>query len=127
VISRVGKSILLKSVVLLSVIGLGPPSLAQADSLGKLFFTPQERATLDRFRDGTPPETPPVVPTAPSRVDGFVERSSGKNAIWINGVPEYQAQTGGSPASRSVTTPSGIVIQRSREPFPQPLPGLRKE
>jgi hypothetical protein len=111
VIHRVGKSVFVKSVLLLSLIGLGPPSSAQTDSLGKLFFTPQERATLDRFRNGTALETQPVIPTARSRVDGFVERSSGKNTVWTNGQPSSAASSDLNP--QLVHTPAKIVIQRA--------------
>ena len=112
VISRVGKSVLMKSVLLLSVIGLGAPGLAQTDSLGRLFFTPQERASMNRFRNGTPLEAQPVAPTVvPNRVDGFVERSNGKNTVWINGQP-----TSGSSSdlnSELVDTPARIVVRRT--------------
>jgi hypothetical protein len=111
VIFRLGKSVLVKSVLLLSVIGLGPPSLAQSDSLGRLFFTPRERASMNSFRNGTPLEAQPVAPTVPNRVDGFVERSNGKNTIWINGQP-----TSGSSSnlnSKLVDTPARIVVRRT--------------
>lgn len=59
---------------------------AEAAEIGRLFFTPQEREALDRSRDWGLP----VAGTATDirlRVDGRVRRSTGRNTVWVNGVP----------------------------------------
>ena len=76
------------------------PTAVVADSLGRLFSTPELRAELDRVRDDptfgqveeAPPAPAPVMPApAPGpvvdqvTVNGIVIRSSGQNASWING------------------------------------------
>ena len=58
---------------------------ASAANLGTLFFTPEERARLDKQRRGEP-EVPAATPGKPE-VTGFVRRSDGRNTVWINGVP----------------------------------------
>jgi len=57
-----------------------------ADDLGTLFFTPQERASLDRMRRGEP-ESPSLARMARHAVTGFVRRSDGRNTVWIDGAP----------------------------------------
>jgi hypothetical protein len=64
-------------------LGLGARA---AEDLGTLFFTPQERAALDRMRRGEP-ETPSVARMARHSVTGFVRRSDGRDTVWIDGAP----------------------------------------
>ena len=66
------------------------PAWAQPEPLGRLFFTPQQRAALDRQRqlnlsalDNEPGQT----------LNGEVRRSSGRSTRWINGEPNWD----GSP------------------------------
>ena len=63
-------------------------TLASAAELGTLFNTPEERNRLDRLRRGEPP----VAAAGEERsrtpqVTGFVQRSDGRNTLWIDGVP----------------------------------------
>jgi hypothetical protein len=62
-----------------------PPPSAAAD-LGTLFHSSEERARLDKMRRGEPPE-PPATKRAPPVVTGFVQRSDGRNTVWIDGRP----------------------------------------
>ncbi len=57
--------------------------------LGRLFFTPEQRATLDARRKARVPDTPAVAVVASpnTRVDGFVRRSGGPSTVWVNGEP----------------------------------------
>lgn len=62
------------------------PALAQAQELGRLFFTPEQRANLDLRRRARMPDklaAPLAAPT--TRVDGYVKRSTGPSTVWING------------------------------------------
>lgn len=76
------------------------PTAAGAETLGRLFTTPAERAALERLRHPQakpaeapkpvkrqvvelPPAAPPPVPEV--SVQGVVTRSDGQNAVWING------------------------------------------
>jgi hypothetical protein len=80
------------------------PSLANAEdqaAMGRLFFTPAERATLDTLRqnskapdkiikaDEIGKDDAPQVETAPSAIrpvimNGYISRSDGKNTVWVN-------------------------------------------
>ena len=52
---------------------------AQAQELGRLFFTPEQRAALDARRKARVPDKPAaaVVASPVTKLDGFVQRSSG--------------------------------------------------
>jgi hypothetical protein len=62
---------------------------AQAQELGRLFFTPEQRAALDARRKARVPDTPAVavVASPTTRVDGYVRRSGGPATVWVNGEP----------------------------------------
>ncbi len=61
------------------------PSLSQ--DLGRLFFTPDQRATLDARRKARVPDKPAavVVASPTTRLDGYVQRSGGPSTVWVNG------------------------------------------
>jgi hypothetical protein len=68
-------------------------TVAQAQELGRLFFTPEQRAQLDERRKAHVPDkpAPPVLVESPStRLDGYVKRSHGKSTLFVNGeaIPE---------------------------------------
>lgn len=61
-------------------------------NLGRLFYSPEERAALDAQRSQTA-----FVPGATGdtvTVNGLVTRSSGRSTTWINGVPRNENQSG---------------------------------
>jgi hypothetical protein len=66
------------------------PCWAQNQALGRLFFTPEQRSTLDRYRQQGNNH---FDQEASYTLNGEVRRSSGKNTRWING----EAQTGPTP------------------------------
>ena len=68
------------------------PAWAQSDPLGRLFFTPQQRAALDRERLlGFSQRPSSLDGDASYTFNGEVRRSSGKNTRWINGAPHTAA------------------------------------
>ncbi len=81
--------------ILLSFLSTG--EALSADSLGRLFLTPEQRVQLevtraqrDRRLPGPEPEGAPVAkPQTPNIItyDGVVRRSDGKSTVWINGKP----------------------------------------
>ena len=91
------------------LLGLAP-ALAAAQELGRLFFTPQQRAALDERRRARLPDKPAAaVVTAPvTRVDGYVQRSGGPSTVWINGDPLGESAPEAPRIDRS-RTPSGSV------------------
>lgn len=103
----------------LSLAGAGS---AQTQELGRLFFTPEQRAALDARRKARVPDKPAAVPVTESpvsRVDGAVQRGGGRSTVWVNGemIPE-NAQAGGArvlprgPNQGRVSIPAGEGPQR---------------
>jgi hypothetical protein len=59
-----------------------------AQDIGRLFFTAEQRSALDARRKSRVPDKPAAVPLAASpttRLDGFVRRSQGRSTVWVNG------------------------------------------
>ncbi len=81
--------------LLLATLGAGNASLA-AD-LGRLFYTPAQRAQLEAARARNVTQASPAAAAIahPQRFDGVVIRSDGASTSWINGRP----QTGVSGAT----------------------------
>jgi uncharacterized protein YfaP (DUF2135 family) len=94
----------------------------QAQELGRLFFTPEQRAALDARRKARVPDKPAAVPVTESlvtRVNGAVRRSGGKSTVWVNGetIPEDTQVDGarvapGGANSGRVSIPAGEGPQR---------------
>jgi len=65
------------------------PSALHAQSLGRLFLTPEQRAALDLRRASRVPDKPAavVVESPTARIDGQVVRSDGRSTVWVNGQP----------------------------------------
>jgi hypothetical protein len=77
---------------LLAVV-LAGPAAGQVPELGRLFFTPAQRAELDARRRARVPDKPAAAPVTESpitRVNGAVRRAGGKSTVWVNGemIPE---------------------------------------
>jgi hypothetical protein len=61
---------------------------APAEELGRLFFTPQQRAALERQRQLNIQETRQVIEGATLSVSGVVRRANGRTTAWVNGIPQ---------------------------------------
>lgn len=87
--------------LLCGAILLSPP--AAANDLGRLFFTPEQRGTLDARRKARIPDKPAtvVVESPVTRVNGFVARGSGNSTVWVNGEPIPE---GSQPEGLQVTS-----------------------
>ena len=91
-------------------------NVAAAESLGRLFFTPKERAALDRGSAGQPAELAEVVPVEPRRpieMNGYVARSDGKTTVWLDGEPRYRREVTTKLDPSAVQTPTHILVRRS--------------
>ena len=66
---------------------LGFPGLGIAEDLGRLFFTPEQRAALDARRKARVPDRPNVTTTVSptTRLDGYVKRQGGRSTVFVNG------------------------------------------
>jgi hypothetical protein len=94
------------------LLALSPAGPAAAQELGRLFFTPEQRAALDARRAARLPDKPAAVAESPTtRVDGYVKRSSGKSTVWVDGeaMPDglqlegLRVQRGNDPTRVTVT------------------------
>lgn len=78
-----------RAMMMLCLALLAPLPL-EAQELGRLFLTPEQRAALDARRKARIPDKPAAAPVAESpttTVDGLVRRQSGRSTVWINGLP----------------------------------------
>jgi hypothetical protein len=88
---------------------IGAPAFA-ADPLGRLFFTPEQRAILDLSR-----RTQAASAQAPAEsyegvtLSGVVTRSDGKQTVWVNGQVQPPGEGASTRArdSASIPLPSG--------------------
>ena len=85
---------MIRAAALLAALLAALPAAAQDPSLGRLFFTPQQRAQFDRERAlGIGQRSSTLEGEASFTFDGEVRRSSGRDTRWYNG----EAQAGGGP------------------------------
>jgi hypothetical protein len=84
-----------------------------AQELGRLFFTPEQRAALDARRKARVPDRPSaaVVASPTTTLDGYVKRSGGRSTVWVNGeaLPEGSGDAPriGSSGDGRVSVPIG--------------------
>ena len=87
--------------LLTALLIITPPS--GADELGRLFFTPAQRAQLDHsyVREARPDNNNRAL-----TLDGIVQKHGGKRTAWINGVPQQAGSSDDkTPESLPVTVP----------------------
>jgi len=92
--------------ILILLLALSTITYAEDARLGRLFFTPRDRATMDIVRqnskapdkvitskdieaDVVPEDTPAAIKKAsqPVIVNGYISRSDGNNTVWVNNQP----------------------------------------
>ena len=73
--------------LLIVAVFLGNTGGAQAQELGRLFFSPEQRSALDARRKARVPDRPAVTTTVSptTRLDGYVKRSGGRSTVFVNG------------------------------------------
>jgi hypothetical protein len=93
---------------------LAPAHAQQAPGeLGRLFFTPERRQTLDRQRQLNIQEKVPDDPTL--TINGVVTRSSGKRTVWINGAAQNE-NDGGVAVTPRHKDPGRVVVEATNAP-----------
>ena len=91
----------------LCVFAMTISTLASAEELGRLFFTPEQRNQLDyAYNQDLPSENPNNV----LMLNGIVQQHGGKRTAWINGVPQAVGRS-------DEKSPESVVV---------PLPGQKK-
>jgi len=96
-----------RALSLLLLLGLLQSGACAAQELGRLFFTPEQRAALDARRRARVPDRPAAaVAASPTmRLDGYVKRSGGRSTVFVNGEP---ADDGRVPAAGESTVSVGV-------------------
>ncbi|MCX7173916.1 MAG: hypothetical protein NT159_08315 [Proteobacteria bacterium] len=79
----------------------------RAEPLGRLFFTPERRAALERQRQlNIQEKTQETVEVASVHLNGVVRRSGNKATVWVNGRPQQVDNAGTgvlvAPSSREM-------------------------
>lgn len=99
------------AILALALGGLLCAAAAGAQELGRLFFTPEERAALDERRRARLPDKPVAVPVAPtSRVDGYVQRAGGRSTLWLDGEAVRDGARSGELSVRGGGDPSRVTV-----------------
>lgn len=103
-------------------------SAAPGGDLGRLFYTPAERAQLEQARTRhAAPRSAGVrsEPTAPLRYDGVVIRSDGSSTHWVDGRAQaHPAEAGGLKPGQ--TRADGKVFEPYQVLRPAPAPAARE-
>lgn len=101
---------------LLSLVMLAPACAADTPELGRLFFTPERRATLERQRAFNIQEAQTLQGNSMS-LDGVVHRSGGKSTVWINQKAQTESESPrtGVNALVSPKTPGSALLAPGEE------------
>jgi hypothetical protein len=100
------------------VIAAGPaPAAAQQERLGRMFFTPAQRASLDIARSQRARTTvatenieQEVAPAAQTiTYGGAIRRSDGRTTVWLNNRPVHDTDPASSSAIVSRVRPDGSI------------------
>ena len=102
---------------LLCLAMIAPACAADAPELGRLFFTPERRAALERQRASNIQEAQTLQGSSMS-LDGVVYRSGGKSTVWINrqAQTENESSRTGVNAVVSPGTPGSAMLAPGEEP-----------
>ncbi len=95
---------------------------AAADAvLGRLFFTPSQRAVLDAGKSIGGAQRRSAAPRNRGKIflNGVVRRSDGEATVWINGKPAYKESASGIKVkpSRDDAASAQIVLPGQRSPL----------
>lgn len=74
----------MKRIAVLALAAL-PYVPCHGEELGRLFFTPAERAALDEQRRAVTVSAAVSRVPEPLRLDGYVLRADGRTTVWVNG------------------------------------------
>lgn len=103
-------------IALVLAVALTPIASAE-EALGRLFFTPERRQSLDHQRQLNIQDSKQASEDPTLTINGVVTRSSGRRTSWVNGVSQNENETGGgmsiAPRGRD---PGKVVVQTGDSP-----------
>jgi len=106
-------------IILLSFLTAIPiAATAAEETLGRLFYTPEERASLDRARQGIPDGPNGKTADTPIReqkLNGYVKRSDGHSTLWVDGTPRYVPKADAVLDPSTIKTPNNITVHPSKK------------
>lgn len=90
-----------------------PPALHAAEPLGRLFFTPAQRNSLDAGKElDMPKKAGPAVRGPRSlTVNGIVTRSDGESTVWVNGRQANIARPSAAPIHAKPSGSTGAKVR----------------
>ena len=88
------------------------------EALGRLFFTPERRQTLDRQRQFKIQEKQEIPEDPTFTIDGVVTRSSGKRTVWVNGTPLGENGASSDVSVAPVRKNPGLVVIQAGDSSP---------
>lgn len=92
--------------IALCALSLAATTMVSAETLGRLFFTPEQRAQLEYSK---PQNNAAAGSGRGLTVNGIVQQHGGKRTVWINGIPQQ----------------AGNSDERAPESLPVAVPGLK--
>ena len=93
------------------------PAFAE-EALGRLFFTPERRQTLDRQRQFNIQEKQEIPEEPTFTIDGVVTRSSGKQTVWVNGTALGESDASSDVSVAPVRKNPGLVVIQAGDSSP---------
>ena len=94
-----------------------PLPVGAEESLGRLFFTPERRQTLDQQRQFNIQEKQEIPEDPTLTINGVVTRSSGKRTVWVNGVAVRESgPVSGVEVVPMLKSPGRVVINSAEMP-----------
>lgn len=94
----------LQNITTITLVLLACSTAARADNLGRLFFTPAQRAQLDyNYARNAPAEGNS---SSVLTVNGIVQKNGGARTVWVNGVAQSAGKSNErAPMAQTVTVP----------------------
>jgi hypothetical protein len=94
------------------VLQTGNAAFAQDEALGRLFYTPAQRAALDaNIRSVSKQARPAPAPPRSVTVNGIVTRSDGERTVWIDGRAYHRDDTAGMQIRVEPEDPAAVEIK----------------
>ncbi|MGD2138787.1 MAG: hypothetical protein PVH25_00200 [Burkholderiales bacterium] len=93
-------------------------ALAQDEPLGRLFYTPSQRAALNANVRTVTREAPKPKPVPPSMtLNGVITRSDGERTVWIDGQVYHRGETGDLQVTIEPDDPGAVEIKVEGVPY----------
>lgn len=113
---------ILRGIVVLGLLIFAATPGSAADSIGRIFLTPEQRVALDAARESgdglqTPADQPAkpraVSPEEPVVLNGVVRRSRGRDVAWVNGTRVSSSGTDGVRLRRGPDRHNQVTLEEA--------------